>query len=163
MWCPALAAVLTCRIARRDLSTLGWRWPRNNYMLASYLIPLAYAAVAYGAAWALHLGGFNREFVQQVAQGFGLKGLPSWAALGLYLILGSTVGLVRSCATALREEIGWRGFLVPELARMTSFTKTALISRSGHSGTGPSCCSPTTTPARPPGTGLPASASWCWP
>jgi membrane protease YdiL (CAAX protease family) len=26
--------------------------------------------------------------------------------------------------TALGEEIGWRGLFVPELAKMTSFTKT---------------------------------------
>ena len=30
--------------------------------------------------------------------------------------------------SALGEEIGWRGLLVPELARTTTFTKTALIS-----------------------------------
>jgi membrane protease YdiL (CAAX protease family) len=28
---------------------------------------------------------------------------------------------------ALGEELGWRGFLVPELAKVTSFTKVALI------------------------------------
>jgi membrane protease YdiL (CAAX protease family) len=36
--------------------------------------------------------------------------------------------MVGSCAAALGEEIGWRGFLVPELAKRTSFTATALIS-----------------------------------
>jgi membrane protease YdiL (CAAX protease family) len=33
-----------------------------------------------------------------------------------------------SCVSALGEEIGWRGLLVPELAKVTSFTNTALIS-----------------------------------
>ena len=33
-----------------------------------------------------------------------------------------------SCLSALGEEIGWRGFLVPELAKITSFTRTALLS-----------------------------------
>jgi len=36
--------------------------------------------------------------------------------------------MVLSCSTALGEEIGWRGFLVPELAKRHSFTATALIS-----------------------------------
>ncbi|HXO18624.1 MAG TPA: CPBP family intramembrane glutamic endopeptidase, partial [Thermoanaerobaculia bacterium] len=40
----------------------------------------------------------------------------------------ATAGLLPSIVFALGEELGWRGFLVPELARMTSFTKTALIS-----------------------------------
>jgi membrane protease YdiL (CAAX protease family) len=31
-------------------------------------------------------------------------------------------------STALGEEIGWRGFLVPELSNVTSYTKTSLLS-----------------------------------
>ena len=36
--------------------------------------------------------------------------------------------MIRSCSSALGEEIGWRGFLVPQLAQRYSFTVTALIS-----------------------------------
>jgi uncharacterized protein len=36
--------------------------------------------------------------------------------------------LLRSIASALGEEIGWRGFLVPELAKQMSFTKLSLLS-----------------------------------
>jgi membrane protease YdiL (CAAX protease family) len=36
--------------------------------------------------------------------------------------------MISSSASALGEEIGWRGFLVPELAKVTNFTGTALIS-----------------------------------
>jgi len=38
-----------------------------------------------------------------------------------------TVGMLFGLLTALGEEIGWRGFLVPELYKMTSFTKTSII------------------------------------
>jgi len=38
------------------------------------------------------------------------------------------VGLVQSLATALGEEIGWRGFLVPELFKTMGFTSAALFS-----------------------------------
>jgi membrane protease YdiL (CAAX protease family) len=51
-----------------------------------------------------------------------------WEAVVVYTIVSATFGLVTSSLTALGEEIGWRGLLVPELARMTDFTKTALIS-----------------------------------
>ena len=37
-------------------------------------------------------------------------------------------GLVKSIANALGEEIGWRGFLVPELFKTTGLTGTALFS-----------------------------------
>ena len=36
--------------------------------------------------------------------------------------------MIRGMATALGEEIGWRGFLVPELAKQMSFTKLSLLS-----------------------------------
>jgi len=46
----------------------------------------------------------------------------------IYVVLAGTFGVVRSTASALGEEIGWRGFLVPELAKTFNFTSTALIS-----------------------------------
>jgi uncharacterized protein len=128
MWSPAAAALLSCRVLKRDSRSLGWTWPRRKYVLLSYFIPLAYAAVAYAAVWITRQGGFNSEFVTTVASGFGLRGMPRAGALVVYLILASTVGVVRSMASALGEEIGWRGFLVPELAKFTSFTKVSLIS-----------------------------------
>ena len=39
-----------------------------------------------------------------------------------------TYGMLRSVSSALGEEIGWRGFLVPELRKTISFTATSLIS-----------------------------------
>lgn len=128
MWCPASAALLTCKIVRRDVKTLGWKWtPR--YQAISYFIPLVYAAVTYGVVWLSGLGGFyNKPFVAAISARFGLGALPPWAGIALYFFLAATTGVIRGCATALGEEIGWRGFLVPELARRTSFTATALIS-----------------------------------
>jgi membrane protease YdiL (CAAX protease family) len=43
----------------------------------------------------------------------------------LYL---ATAGVALSCISALGEELGWRGFLVPQLAKVTSFTRVALAS-----------------------------------
>jgi uncharacterized protein len=41
MWCPAFAALLTCRLLGRELSTLGWHWPQAKYLAAAYFVPLA--------------------------------------------------------------------------------------------------------------------------
>ena len=92
-------------------------------------MPLAYASLAYGAVWALRLGSWNSEFVSQVAEGFGLRGLPAWASLTLYIISMATGGLILNLSTTLGEEIGWRGFLVPELAKQMSFTRVSLVER----------------------------------
>lgn len=129
MWCPAVAAMLTCKLSGRSIATLGWKWGEPRYQVMSYLIPLAYATVAYVSVWVLHLGGFyDHEFVAAVIKRFGLGDMPPWAGIAFYFILAGTTGMVRSCATALGEEIGWRGFLVPHLARRLTFTQTALIS-----------------------------------
>jgi membrane protease YdiL (CAAX protease family) len=128
MWCPALAALITCRLLRRDLRSLGWRWPNSRYMAASYLVPLAYTSVAYGAVWALRLAGWNSEFVSLVAQGLGLRGLPAWASATLGITFIAIGGVIQNLSMTLGEEIGWRGLLVPELAKQMSFTKASLVS-----------------------------------
>jgi membrane protease YdiL (CAAX protease family) len=48
----------------------------------------------------------------------------------LLVIIGvtATVGFLLAAFFALGEEIGWRGFLVPELAKIRSFTGVALLS-----------------------------------
>jgi uncharacterized protein len=35
MWCPALAAVVTCRRLGREFRSLAWRWPSNRYIAAA--------------------------------------------------------------------------------------------------------------------------------
>ena len=128
MWCPGLAAMVSCRLLGRSIRTLAWRWPKSRYIAAAYLIPLAYSSVAYGAVWIARLGDWNSEFVAVVADGFGLRGLPPSGSLTLYIITMATGGVIQNLSMALGEEIGWRGFLVPALAEQTSFTRVCLIS-----------------------------------
>ena len=33
MWCPGLAALVTCKCLHRDLSTLGWNWGTTRYQI----------------------------------------------------------------------------------------------------------------------------------
>jgi membrane protease YdiL (CAAX protease family) len=126
MWCPALAAFATLALNRRSLSELGWKW--GAYQFQSWWIPLLYTAIAYVIVWAAGLGGFgNPEFMKRAADTLGFRA-PTWLSIALYIVLVSAFGLIGSLASALGEEIGWRGFLVPELARNFSFSTTALIS-----------------------------------
>jgi uncharacterized protein len=46
----------------------------------------------------------------------------------LYFMNTATIGVIRDLPTVLGEEIGWRGFLVPELAKRHGFAATAIIS-----------------------------------
>lgn len=128
MWCPALAAVATLKLNGRKLSELGWRWPETRYAVASWFIPLLYATIGYLIVWIFALGGFpNQKFMGQLVEEMGLKASPTVSTI-VYLLLMGSIGMIRSMANALGEEIGWRGFLVPELFKTAGFTGTALVS-----------------------------------
>src|SRR5579864_2930952 len=68
MWCPGLAALVTCKYLGRDFSTLGWNWGKLRYRAACYLIPLGYGTISYVFVWLTGLGGFyNKNFLDFVA------------------------------------------------------------------------------------------------
>jgi uncharacterized protein len=48
--------------------------------------------------------------------------------VALFVLLTATLGLIPKLARALGEEIGWRGFLVPELSKVVSFPMIGFIS-----------------------------------
>ncbi len=129
MWCPAIAAVLTKRLFAGDVADFGWRWAPSKYIGGALVIPLLYIVPAYLSVWLLGLGDFyDADFAAKSAREFGFSALPVPAGFVGYLMFMCTAGLVLSAARALGEEIGWRGFLVPQLARVTNFTGVGLIS-----------------------------------
>jgi membrane protease YdiL (CAAX protease family) len=128
MWCPALAGMLTLRLNGRSISELGWKWGETKYQLRSWYIPLLYASIAYAIVWIFHFGAFgNPDFYNSLTKSMH-QGGPPWVSIVLGILLIGTYGLISSLSSALGEEIGWRGFLVPELSKTTSFTVTALVS-----------------------------------
>jgi membrane protease YdiL (CAAX protease family) len=129
MWCPGIAALATQIVHHDSVRDLGWRWGKTRYQIMSYLIPVFYVSVAYGLVWITGLGGFSGvELVKGLGAQFGLEHLPAWIIPFGYLVVIVTLGTAVSCISAMGEEIGWRGFLVPNLAKITSYPKVALIS-----------------------------------
>jgi membrane protease YdiL (CAAX protease family) len=128
MWCPGLAAMITQFIFHRSLRGMGWKPGKGRYLLASYLLPLAYVFGAYAMVWLVGLGKFDPQALYKfVSEAHGPSSTP-FGVVGTYFVIMLTFGFVVNCVAALGEEIGWRGLLVPELAKTTTFTKTALIS-----------------------------------
>ena len=129
MWCPGISALITMKILKRNISDLGWKWGETKYQVKSYLIPLLYAFIAYIIIWGFGLGGFyNTETVNWITESFGLGAIGDGFSIVLYVLLVGVFGIIGSMSSALGEEIGWRGFLVPELYKTQGFTKTSLIS-----------------------------------
>jgi membrane protease YdiL (CAAX protease family) len=129
MLAVGVATILTCVIRKRSLAALGWGWGSWKYQWLSYLLPLAIAIVAYLIIWIAGWGGwYNSEFVIQQMKDYDLRNWSDAGIIAFHFLLTATYSFVLLLPSVLGEEIGWRGFLVPELAKFMSFTNVALTS-----------------------------------
>lgn len=130
MLCPGVSAILTKLIFDRSLKGLGWKPGPAKWLGLGYLLPILYGAVIYGIVWIVGLGGFTTdEVAEMVGTGMGMADAPRWQVVAVYTLFLATIVYLRSgLLSSLGEELGWRGFLFPELHRMTSFTTASLIS-----------------------------------
>jgi membrane protease YdiL (CAAX protease family) len=129
MWSPALAVFATKLAFRESVSDLPWRWGAARYAWLAYLVPLAYALPVYLIVWFTGLGAFaGRDFLTRIAKDFGWQNFPPTLTLILFIVITASLGLVGKISRALGEEIGWRGFLVPELSKVVGFPGVGLIS-----------------------------------
>jgi hypothetical protein len=109
VWAPGIAAMATRYHYHEEIYGMGWGWGETRYQAIAFFLPLAYGAVAYGGAW---LTGYAT-----VESGISLNYVHFLAYFVISRFFLATGG-----------EIGWRGFLVPQLAKLTDFTSTCLIS-----------------------------------
>jgi len=127
MWSPGLAALLAQLIATRSLRGLGWRLGPARWLGIAYFLPVVYALPVYAFTWLTGLGIFpDPSRIARLAKEYSSTSTATTVAI--FLLISLTVDMWGPLLSALGEEIGWRGLFVPELAKMTSFTKTALIS-----------------------------------
>jgi len=108
MWSPGVAAILTRLFFRESLKDFGWQPGERKYLVLGLGLPFLYALIIYSLVWFTGLGKFSPQPFFQIA-------------------IFATAGLFFACLAALGEEIGWRGLLIPELIKITSFTKAALV------------------------------------
>ncbi|WP_286829482.1 MULTISPECIES: CPBP family intramembrane glutamic endopeptidase [Kordiimonas] len=128
MWTPGIAALLTYKFLKLDIGSLGWSWGRPKWQLLSFLTPIAYGLVAYGLIWGLGFGGvLDPKFVEEAGYHLGLVGWSPGATVLMGALIFGAVGMIWHMATALGEEIGWRGLLTPLLLRKTSFPIASLL------------------------------------
>lgn len=109
MWCPGVSALITRLIYQHNVRGEGWKWGPTRYEVAGYVVPIIYALVAYCVVWLTHLGALDLGRFHTSPTRFFI------------------VGTCLSILSALGEELGWRGFLVPKLAEGMSYTRTAVI------------------------------------
>lgn len=129
MWAPGTAGIITQLVFEHSLRGMGWGLGKGKYLLLAYLIPLGYCVVVYGITWLTGMGGVpNPEFIDQIVKAYSISQASAALPVIGYCLVMATLGVLLGAFSSLGEEIGWRGLLVPELAKITSFRNTSLIS-----------------------------------
>lgn len=116
MWCPGVSALTTRLIYQHNVRGEGWGLGQPRWLALAYVLPIVYATVVYGLVWLTGLGGVDLSRFKTPVVAF--------------VVIGS----LQSLLSATGEELGWRGYLVPALARTKSFRVTALISGATWAG-----------------------------
>jgi uncharacterized protein len=109
MWSVGLAGLLALGTIDRSLKDIGLRFASPKYLILAASVPLAYCTAIYMPVWIFGLGRFGGGAVLLAGLLSALSHLP----LHLFFAAG--------------EEIGWRGVLVPNLARAAGFKFAALL------------------------------------
>lgn len=129
MWVPGISGILTQLIYEHTLRGMGWKLGKAKYLFLAYFLPLLYCLVVYGITWISGLGSVpNPEYLAEISSNYGISNSNPIVVVLIYSAVASIIGLFGSLLSATGEEIGWRGVFVPELAKVTTFPKVALIS-----------------------------------
>ena len=124
MWIPAFSAVIASMVALEErhekialksfVSGLGIRDCRVRYILLAVIIPLIYLLIPYMIYWKTH------------PDNFGYTGVPLSTVLKDCLPV-MIIGIFPSLLSAMGEEIGWRGYMLPALTERKGLKKAILI------------------------------------
>ena len=120
MWVPGAAALLVTRfIQQKPLGSLNLKrlGPKRIYLWA-WLVPLLASLGAGLITWLLGWGQLDLTFSQIVDAASEIPdqiplSLP--AVVAIQILAGILIGPLINTLFALGEELGWRGFLLPEL------------------------------------------------
>ena len=126
MMSVGLAAIATCLIYQRPLSSLGLSWGSNRWQWVSFVIPLGIALFSYLLIWGAGFAEFSVGFASSLRTTYNLVNWGDVSIILLHIILSATISLFLSLPSILGEEIAWRGFLFAEFSRFMSFGGVAL-------------------------------------
>lgn len=121
---PAVAGLLTRLIFQKNLSGVGWKRGRFRYYPLAYVLPVIWLVIAHAIMWSTAIADISVEaFVAYVTE--MTNGSFDTLLSGLFAV--AFISVPFTTILVLQEELGWRGLLVPELAKFTSFTTNCLI------------------------------------
>ena len=120
MWAPGLAAILVTRYVKKEkVGSLNLRrlGDRKAYLWA-WLVPPLLVVIAGLLTWLFGAGILDLSFSairEAMAQAPGGDLVPPAGVVAIQILISLTLAPLINTALALGEELGWRGFLLPEL------------------------------------------------
>jgi membrane protease YdiL (CAAX protease family) len=108
MWCPGLVAIIIRYIFYKKEKVLGFNRCNMKYIILGIVIPMVYLGVSYGIYWILTPNAFTGNIYSN--------------SIGL-MVYAMFAGVF----TAMGEEIGWRGFLLPKMDLVMSRKKAIIL------------------------------------
>jgi membrane protease YdiL (CAAX protease family) len=96
------------------LKGFGFGLGKIKWLIMGMLLPVIVGLAMFGSAWVTGMAPFNTDKATTI---LAFSFIPVFLA-----------GILFNCFAAFGEELGWRGFLVPELSRSMKFTSLALLS-----------------------------------
>ncbi|SEG41043.1 CAAX protease self-immunity [Butyrivibrio sp. Su6] len=127
MWVPGIVGIICSRVFYPKAHALGVKKFKPRYLLLAILIPNAYLIPSYMLSWAILKDptiGVD-ELAQRFTNGIAFD-IPGICVLFIAFI----PMLILSMVTAAGEELGWRGYAFPILARLYGTKKAILINGS---------------------------------
>jgi membrane protease YdiL (CAAX protease family) len=98
-------------------------------LAVGWVIPILYAFPAYALVWLVGLGSVpNPTFLERARFTLGMPSAANWLVIVSAFGYIALVNLPPNMILTLGEEIGWRGFLVPELTTWVGFRRASLYS-----------------------------------
>ncbi len=129
MWCPAFAAAILLKAQGKSLGELGWQNGQFRWILLAGLTTILTLVVSNSAVFLTGLVEFpNPDYLVARAKLLGVPGASLGFVIPLQFLILATSNMIMLSGPAFGEELGWRGFLVPEACKSFGFKVGALLS-----------------------------------
>ena len=128
MWIPGISAILVALFTKLSLKRFGWRIS-IKWISVGWMLPILYGTIAYSLVWVFGLGDMpNPTFLERVRLTLGMATDSDTFIIVAAFFYITVVCLLPNMLFCLGEELGWRGFLVPELTKWISLKNAGWVS-----------------------------------
>jgi uncharacterized protein len=116
---PAVAAIVTILALKLPFGELGLRLPPARWFAIAWALPITWSLAAYAPAWLVPSFAGIANTLRHSPNPWSI----ALAAAGLAITVGALEGLPVTAG----EELGWNGFLLPNLVKLFDARRALLL------------------------------------